>query len=469
MKIFCESPTIILNDKFKHCFLGNGYYYKDGELYTVTSDMMQRYYYEFPYYLFSKKRYVITSDKLDYIYTVDIFGEVVPCWIEVPCGKCDICRHKKSKEWCFRAVCESQTSTTIPLFVTLTYNNQNYPIHGVSKDEIQRFMKRLRITLDRKGIEHNLRYFVCGEYGHLSGRAHYHAIIWNFPNDENLSKCGIPIDIQADRVIRPAWNKGFVYVRRSDFGSVSYVMKYMRKGLQVPKGMNPGFFLSSRKNGGIGAQYLESVKDYYLQNPHILKMSVVDKYTGKVFESFIPHYFRDKLFPTGSKAIPQNVTKALKMLNFCCLYRKAVSDIVWRKSAYYEFNDEVLQEGSNHSVPLYNDAELEVFNKFKSVFHFYKLISPPALSYLSVIHDINTTDIDSLFKQSIKICDILTEYLKSYCFNEKKYLILQSKKEQFMNRFSIELADCEYSSEEVAYVADDLREKLRMSYLKEVI
>jgi hypothetical protein len=39
-------------------------------------------------------------------------------------------------------------------------------------------MKRIRIALDRRGIKHdNLRYFAVGEYGHKSGRPHYHAMV----------------------------------------------------------------------------------------------------------------------------------------------------------------------------------------------------------------------------------------------------------------------------------------------------
>ena len=56
-------------------------------------------------------------------------------------------------------------SESIPLFLTLTYNNENLPKHGVFKEEIQLFLKRLRISLDRLHYKHNLRYFACAEYG----------------------------------------------------------------------------------------------------------------------------------------------------------------------------------------------------------------------------------------------------------------------------------------------------------------
>ena len=79
----------------------------------------------------------------------------------------ELCRKKKSTEWSFRATCENVYSTSQPLFITLTYNNNNLPKHGVFKEEIQLFLKRLRIRLDRKGFKHELRYFAVSEYGCL--------------------------------------------------------------------------------------------------------------------------------------------------------------------------------------------------------------------------------------------------------------------------------------------------------------
>ena len=67
-------------------------------------------------------------------------GEVFPMFIQVPCGKCVLCRDKKAREWSFRATCENVFSESIPLFLTLTYNNENLPKHGVFKEEVQLFL-----------------------------------------------------------------------------------------------------------------------------------------------------------------------------------------------------------------------------------------------------------------------------------------------------------------------------------------
>jgi hypothetical protein len=114
-----------------------------------------------------------------------------PMFFAVPCGKCVLCREKKASEWSFRALCENQSSITEPLFVTLTYDNAHKPRCGVRKEDIQNFMKRLRRNLDKLNIEHDIRYFACGEYGKKTHRPHYHLILWNFPRDKfhTLTSC----------------------------------------------------------------------------------------------------------------------------------------------------------------------------------------------------------------------------------------------------------------------------------------
>ena len=123
-------------------------------------------------------------------------------YMQVPCGKCVLCRSKKATEWSFRATCETVYSTSIPLFVTLTYNNRNLPEHGVFKEELQLFMKRLRIRLDRLNYKHNIRYFACSEYGSRSKRPHYHMILWNFPREGSLQNIW-----NVTKLIEKCWSK----------------------------------------------------------------------------------------------------------------------------------------------------------------------------------------------------------------------------------------------------------------------
>ena len=162
--------------------------------------------------------------------------------------------------------------------MTLTYNNKHLPKHGVFKEEIQLFMKRLRIRLDRLGYKHQIRYFFCSEYGSNSGRPHYHAIFWNFPRDGALANIWNVV-----KMIEKAWSYngeplGFAYAIPCDKGAIGYVMKYMSKIPRIPDNMNNVFFLSSRKDGGIGAAYARRLMPFYRANPQCLDITVCDPY-----------------------------------------------------------------------------------------------------------------------------------------------------------------------------------------------
>ena len=68
-----------------------------------------------------------------------------------------------------------------------------------------------------------------------------------------------------------------------DRGAIGYVMKYMRKQPYVPKGMNPIFFLSSRKDGGLGAKYAKQYIDFYRKNPQCLDISACHYFVSVVY------------------------------------------------------------------------------------------------------------------------------------------------------------------------------------------
>lgn len=147
----------------------------------------------------------------------------------------------------------------MPYFLTLTYNNEHLPKCGIFKEEIQLFLKRLRIKLDRLNISHNLRYVAVGEYGSKSKRPHYHMILWNFPNDSEhfrtitsvlhfIESCWTCFTGKYNSDGSPIMESlGFAYCLPCKQGAIAYVMKYMKKQFLPPKGKNPLFFLTSRK------------------------------------------------------------------------------------------------------------------------------------------------------------------------------------------------------------------------------
>lgn len=91
------------------------------------------------------------------------------------CGKCLACKSQKVNEFIIRFNAQNNASKS-SFFVTLSYDNDNLPLTGVSKMEMNLFLKRL------KNVVPSFKYVCIGEYGGRFHRPHYHLNIW-FEND----------------------------------------------------------------------------------------------------------------------------------------------------------------------------------------------------------------------------------------------------------------------------------------------
>lgn len=326
--LLCENPAIILNHSLKWLVLTHGNYTIRGEYVELPESILYCWQVDFPYGVFGTKKLGITVDDIDNCYITDkVTGDLIPVYMAVPCNKCTLCRDKYAREWATRAMCESQSSTGYPLFVTLTYNNWSKPVDGVDKRHVQLFMKRLRMYVNRyMKRDVNLRFFLCAEYGSKSKRPHYHALIWNFPLMDSLKR--------TLRIFEKSWSYvvarknlhhipheyvffddvanryraqfGFVHLQQAQGGHVKYCMKYMRKDAKIPKDMNPVFFLSSRRRG-IGFEWLSEHMEEYLRNPQLSDVTFRDKWSAATYTAALPSYYKGILFPTMSKIVPKDV------------------------------------------------------------------------------------------------------------------------------------------------------------------
>lgn len=104
----------------------------------------------------------------------------------LPCGKCDLCVRTYKRTWACRCICEAQSSNG-GQFLTLTCSDESqyrtFPYNNLIHKPFQDFMKRLRHPSNQSDLvwlsdNHKIRYFMCGEYGSISHRAHYHAILF---------------------------------------------------------------------------------------------------------------------------------------------------------------------------------------------------------------------------------------------------------------------------------------------------
>lgn len=271
--------------------------------------------YNFPWHLFLAHKQRVTPENIDnyFIYMKD--ESTFPIYMYVPCGHCRLCREKRVNDWCTRCICESASSDYPPLMLTLTYDRQHLPVDGLSKRDVQLFMKRLRRSLEYHfGIEgktYNLRYFLVGEYGKKTHRAHYHMELWNMPfismRDGDANSF-----VTLWKFIRDAWQNGFVRVERCRDESGRYLMKYMMKECVVPEGKNPTFQLASRRRG-IGYQWaVDHASEYYDDGSGYLQ--VRDR-NGKIQKCPIPDYFKRLWFPCMSELFGCKVSKALHVFH----------------------------------------------------------------------------------------------------------------------------------------------------------
>lgn len=321
----CEKPVIILHPNAASIMINAGAYVWNGIIHRLSVRDKSKFMFEFPYQRFSPKRNKLTLDDIEDIYALDVkSGETKPIYLVVPCGKCDLCCYRKTKEMSFRCVCETFANKCVPLFVTLTYNDEYLPVDGVSKDDCQRFLKRLRMQLKRDGYDVELRYVLTSEYGCTgTHRPHYHLLIWNLPQ-VNLHN--------ALKMVQRAWSyranikKPMGHVKVMRCTKVGYTLKYMYKHVEVPDGKNDLFHLMSRRSGGIGAGYLYEIRSYIEKNPDTLTVSCYDLCSNKVVTCGLPQYFKRKIFASPSAVIPKDFRDKLS----CYLEVFATRNILWR-------------------------------------------------------------------------------------------------------------------------------------------
>lgn len=168
--------------------------------------------------------------------------------IQVPCGQCIGCLLERSRVWAMRCVFESQLHDN-NCFVTLTYRDERND-GNLHKDHFQKFMKRLR----KKFVGVDVRYFMCGEYGDLESRPHYHACLFGLDFvDRQLLKddkghrlyisptlTDLWIDPEGEELPMPSnWighynpkSYGMCTIGDVTFDSASYVARYTLKKLE---------------------------------------------------------------------------------------------------------------------------------------------------------------------------------------------------------------------------------------------
>ena len=197
--------------------------------------------------------------------------------MDIACGQCIGCKMKKAQDWAIRISHEAQYHEQ-NIFLTLTFTEQELAFRdnpgSLDVKEVQRFIKRLRNHIDRKEDGRKIRYYAVGEYGELTGRPHYHIIIFGWePKDGILwktSKKGSRLF--NSEILSQLWPYGYINYGQVTWDSASYTAGYITKKFndtQVEdrlkwtdpitgelKDKDPEFAVMSRRPG-IGSQWIE--------------------------------------------------------------------------------------------------------------------------------------------------------------------------------------------------------------------
>lgn len=147
-----------------------------------------------------------------------------------PCGYCSECVRRKKLDWELRLYHASQWADC-SFFKLLTYDDVHYPLDDfdkdIQRDHIQRFIKRLRITLKRKFGDVTLKYFIASEHGELKNRLHYHCLFFlkGLP--------GTPVKFtwaEFNEICKSVWPYGIVgNCYRVSSKRIRYCCKYIQK------------------------------------------------------------------------------------------------------------------------------------------------------------------------------------------------------------------------------------------------
>lgn len=225
----------------------------------------------------------------------------------LPCGTCPACLKVRKRQWSVRCQFEALEYEQ-NCFITLTYDEKHCPKKLIKRDK-DLFIKSLR----NKGFK--FRYFGCGEYGSITGRPHYHLILfgWMPPDCKPSHKSDSGYWQYTSKIISDSWKKGLCTVADFSPETAGYVAGYVEKKLLDDK--NDSFiFMSNRP--GIGREWIES---------HLGKVysydSLVVKFGSHIMS--VPRYF-DKVAEANDLYIED--IKEMRMLNAIKAYKRGMHD-----------------------------------------------------------------------------------------------------------------------------------------------
>lgn len=282
---------------------------------------------------------------------------------QLPCGKCLACRLGRSRETAVRCVHESMMHKN-NMFLTLTYNNENIGLNKLDYSHFQQFVKKLRHNIFQELLDElfprltadeqrklwrsltkqrrdelygkvKISILSVGEYGTKNGRAHWHALVFNYwPQDSTLKYTSERGDrVYYSKSLEELWGRGI-----ADYGTVTlesagycarYSLKKLAHGKDGEHDKEPISRRSSRQ--AIGKSWIEKywrdvVNHGYIVLPGGEKVGV-PRYYEKWLRVHQPAAWEEYLHKVKSKIAEEVIRKNEMVLNLELLENLRRSEI----------------------------------------------------------------------------------------------------------------------------------------------
>ena len=151
-------------------------------------------------------------------------------------------------------------------------------------------MKRFRYFVKKP-----IKFFACGEYGSVTWRPHYHAIIFGS-------------DLADEHWIKKAWTKGFISLGSVTPQSIEYVSGYCQKKLSDPRDYSGKVLPFQLQSQGLGLSFA-------IKHEEQIKHGV----TVNGIPRGVPRYYRKKLSIDSSEFVKKLMKFIIKDLILCWL------------------------------------------------------------------------------------------------------------------------------------------------------
>lgn len=172
--------------------------------------------------------------------------------LEVPCGKCDVCKSDAIAKQLGRLLIASYPDG-MAYFVTLTIDEVHFlqnNLKGVRKDDVESLINGIN-RHNRDKYTH-WKYYITSEYGSESDRPHYHGLFYNFRTIVDLRDCLDKYYDRGNKTYSETNLARFRYTANSHVSKCSHIPYYLDDDCLLP--CNKPFVRCSR---GLGHDYLE--------------------------------------------------------------------------------------------------------------------------------------------------------------------------------------------------------------------